>query len=123
MPFSRAPMRAPARPRVRVDVFAVGRRVYMRARVGLRPRRLVAGRRPPEHEGRDPVAVRRAASGDCPSDGGPSRRVRDVRAPIRPAGYVKTMGPAEWTVTLVPGIPLAVLLVWLCRTIPGNWKL
>jgi hypothetical protein len=29
MPFSRAPLRAPARPRVRVDVFAVGRRVYI----------------------------------------------------------------------------------------------
>jgi hypothetical protein len=28
MPF-RAPMRAPARPRVRVDVFAIGRRVYI----------------------------------------------------------------------------------------------
>ena len=29
MPFPRAPIRAPARPRVRVDVFAVGRRVYV----------------------------------------------------------------------------------------------
>ena len=29
MPFSRASLRAPARPRVRVDVFAVGRRIYI----------------------------------------------------------------------------------------------
>ena len=35
MPFSRAPTRAPARPRVRVNVFAVGRRVYI-AGAGVR---------------------------------------------------------------------------------------
>ena len=29
MPFYRAPLRVPARPRVRVDVFAVGRRIYI----------------------------------------------------------------------------------------------
>ena len=34
MSFSRAPMRAPARPRVRVDVFAVGRRVYIAGAAG-----------------------------------------------------------------------------------------
>jgi hypothetical protein len=32
------------------------------------------------------------------------------------------MGTAEWVVTVVLGIPLAVLLVWFCRTIPGNWR-
>ena len=34
MPFYRAPLRVPARPRVRVDVFAVGRRVYIAGAAG-----------------------------------------------------------------------------------------
>jgi hypothetical protein len=39
MPFSRAPIRAPARPRLRVNVFAVGRRVYI-AGAGARSARV-----------------------------------------------------------------------------------
>jgi hypothetical protein len=33
------------------------------------------------------------------------------------------MGPAEWTVTVVLGIPLVLLLVWLARVLPRNWKI
>ncbi len=48
MPFSRAPMRAPARPRIRAAVFAVGRRVYI-ADAGTRVARVTltdGGERP-----------------------------------------------------------------------------
>src|SRR5439155_681587 len=61
------------------------------------------------------------------ADRGPRRRERGsrgIRGARSASGQTESpMGAAEWAVALVLGVPLAVLLVWLGRTLPRNWKL